>query len=559
MTEKVIRSLRDTSYGRWVALILVSITMFFAYMFVDVLSPLKDLLETKRGWSSENFGTVGGSEFVLNVFIFFLIFAGIILDKIGIRKTALLAGFLMLVGAGIKFYGVSDYFSPESGLYQALNGFSLFGLIDPLPGSAVMACIGFAIFGCGVEMAGITVSKALVKWFNGKELALAMGLEMAIARLGVFAVFRLTPVLADGQYIAKPVAVATLFLLIGFLSFLCYFFLDRKLDQQEKIEVAPEDEFKIADLKAIFTSKTFLIVAGLCVLYYSAIFPFQKFAADMLSSRLEISARDASNLFSFFPIGAMVLTPLLGFFLDTRGKGATMLIIGALLMLSCHLIFALTPNFTYPVAIAAIVILGISFSLVPAALWPSVPKLVNIKVLGSSYAVIFWIQNIGLLCVPIIIGGTLDRANPGVGKNLSEVRMEIDAIGSFQQELVDPDTYNVTTKDFGNTLRQDIEDLQLVYRNYEKRMDKIGKIREDINQILANNDKLTERQQETIANLQASINRMEEVKGSTLYNYRKPMLIFASFGVMAFLLGIWLKIEDRRKGYGLELPNRKKK
>jgi len=559
MTEKVIRSLRDTSYGRWLALILVSITMFFAYMFVDVLSPLKDLLETRKGWSSENFGTVGGSEFVLNVFIFFLIFAGIILDKIGIRKTALLSGFLMLIGAGIKFYGVSDYFLPESGLYQSLDGFSLFGLIDPLPGSAVMACIGFAIFGCGVEMAGITVSKALVKWFQGKELALAMGLEMAIARLGVFAVFRLTPVLAEGQYIAKPVAVCTLFLLIGFLSFLCYFFLDRKLDQQERIEVAPEDEFKVTDLKTILTSRTFLIIAGLCVLYYSAIFPFQKFAVDMLSSRLEISMRDASNLFSFFPIGAMVLTPLLGYFLDTRGKGATMLIIGALLMLTCHLIFALAPNFTYPIAIGAIIILGVSFSLVPAALWPSVPKLVDNKVLGSSYAVIFWIQNVGLLSVPIIIGGTLDRANPGVGKNLSEVRMEIDAIETYQQVFVDPDTYNITTKDFGNTLGQNIENLKLVYRNYEKRTEQIGKMRGKIDQILINNDELTKDQKETIANLQTSISRIEEVKGNTLYDYRRPMLIFASFGVMAFILGIWLKIEDRRRGYGLELPNRKKK
>ena len=557
MTEKIIRSLRDTSYGRWLALIFLSITMFFAYMFVDVLSPLKDLLETKRGWSSENFGTVGGSEFVLNVFVFFLIFAGVILDKIGIRRTAILSGFLMLIGAGIKFYGVSDYFSSESGLYQALDGFSLFGLIDALPGSAVMACIGFAIFGCGVEMAGITVSKAIVKWFTGRELALAMGLEMAIARLGVFAVFRITPVLAAGEFITKPVAVATLFLLIGFLSFCCYFVLDRKLDKQENIEVSPEDEFKISDLKAIFTSRTFLIVAGLCVLYYSAIFPFQKFAVDMLSSRLEISAHAASNLFSYFPIGAMVLTPLLGFFLDTRGKGATMLIIGALLMMSCHLIFALTPNFTYPIAICAIVILGISFSLVPAALWPSVPKLVDVKVLGSSYAVIFWIQNIGLLCVPIIISGALDRANPGVGKNLSAVRMEIDAMSTLQQNFVGLDTYNITAQDFGTTLGETIDDLRLTYRNYEKRMDKINQTREDIGYLL--DSELTEKQLETIANLQASINRVEEVQGSTLYNYRKPMLIFASFGVMAFLLGIWLKIEDRRRGFGLELPNRKKK
>jgi len=559
MTEKIIRSLRDTSYGRWLALIFVSTTMFFAYMFVDVLAPLKDLLETKKGWSSENFGTVGGSEFFLNVFVFFLIFAGIILDKIGIRRTALLSGFLMLLGAVIKYYGISDYFSQESGLYQVFDGFSLFGLIDPLPGSAVMACIGFAIFGCGVEMAGITVSKAIVKWFKGKELALAMGLEMAIARLGVFTVFRLTPYLSEGQFIAKPVAICTLFLLIGFLSFLCYFFLDRKLDKQEKIEVSPEDEFKVSDLKAIFTSRTFLIVAGLCVLYYSSIFPFQKFAADMLSSRLEISMKEASSLFSYFPIGAMVLTPLLGFFLDTRGKGATMLIIGALLMMSCHLIFALTPNFTYSVAICAIVILGISFSLVPAALWPSVPKLVDNKVLGSAYAVIFWIQNIGLLSVPIIIGGALDRANPGVGKNLSELKMEIETVNLLQREFIKPDTYSTTTKDFAEALGQDVTDLQLVYRNYEKRINKISKIREDIAQISTNTEQLTEKQVEFIADIEAGLTKMEEVKENALYNYRIPMLIFAGFGILALLLGIWLKIEDRRRGFGLELPNRKKK
>jgi MFS family permease len=374
MTEKITKSLRESATARWFALILVSLTMFFAYMFVDVLAPLKSLLETQKGWSNENFGSVGGSEFFLNVFAFMLIFSGIILDKIGVRKTAILAGLLMVFGASIKLYGVSDLFKTDSGLYQALDGFKLnfFNIfkIGPLPASATMACIGFAIFGVGVEMAGITVSKTIVKWFKGKELALAMGLEMAIARLGVFAVFRLSPYLADGQFVTKPVAAVTGFLLIGLLSFIVYFFLDRKLDKQEKIELEKEDPFHVSDLKMIITSKTFLIVAGLCVLYYSAIFPFQKFASDMLSSRLEISEDSASALFSFFPIGAMILTPLLGFFLDTRGKGATMLIIGAVLMTICHLIFALTPaeHFTYPIAIVAIIVLGVSFSLVPAAL-----------------------------------------------------------------------------------------------------------------------------------------------------------------------------------------------
>ncbi|MCL2074167.1 MAG: MFS transporter [Marinilabiliaceae bacterium] len=570
MTETITKSLRESPTARWFALILVSSTMFFAYMFVDVLSPLKDLLESKRGWSSENFGTVGGSEFVLNVFVFFLIFAGIILDKIGVRRTALLSSSLMVLGASIKMYGVSDAFSSDLALYKAFDGFSLFGLIDPLPASAVMACIGFMIFGCGVEMAGITVSKAIVKWFKGKELALAMGLEMAIARLGVFAIFRLSPYLSDGQYITLPVAVCTLLLLIGFLTFLIYFFLDRKLDQQENIELAPEDEFKISDLKAIFTSKTFLIVAGLCVLYYSAIFPFQKFASDMLSSRLEITAKDASALFSFFPLGAMILTPLLGFFLDTRGKGATMLIVGAVLMMTCHLIFALTPVavFTYPVAICAIIVLGVSFSLVPAALWPSVPKLVDNKVLGSAYAVIFWIQNIGLLSVPIIIGATLDRTNEGVGKNQTEIKAGIDNIKKHTDILFEDaqklDSLRLITSDIfiGKTIqknkevKENLDELTLVYRNKEKRHIVVDKLKEQVSLYSELNSPYSNA---AITDINFNLNKIDNIEGGSIYNYRIPMLIFALFGVMAFVLGFWLKIEDRKKGYGLELPNKKSK
>lgn len=611
MTEKITKSLRESATARWFALILVSLTMFFAYMFVDVLAPLKDLLESRKGWSSENFGAVGGSEFFLNVFAFMLIFSGIILDKIGVRRTALIAGVLMVFGALIKLYGISDLFRPESGLYLALDGFSLFGLIAPLPASATLACIGFAIFGVGVEMAGITVSKTIVKWFQGKELALAMGLEMAIARLGVFAVFRLSPYIADGQFITKPVAIVSAFLLIGLLSFVVYFFLDRKLDSQEKIELEKEDPFHISDLGSIFTSKTFLIVAGLCVLYYSAIFPFQKFASDMLSSRLEISAREASALFSYFPIGAMILTPLLGYFLDTKGKGATMLIIGAILMTFCHLIFALTPPeyFTYTIAILAIIVLGVSFSLVPAALWPSVPKLVDNKVLGSAYSVIFWIQNIGLLVVPLVIGASLDSTNPGVGKNISSIRAELDTIKNIQQEYIltvkDMDATickyedQFETKEFTykhkleafvmyhnhslvESLETNIKELDIIFRNKEKRNNNIANIQLDIDKFLALNeakeyknridddstnsnsvveikpyiDKMNKDAAVQLSDIQVRLGKIEVIESSTLYDYKIPMLIFASFGVIAILLGLWLKVEDKKKGFGLELPNK---
>lgn len=455
------QTMRDSAVLRWTALILIALTMFFAYMFVDVLSPIQTLVQKQMGWSADVYGTFAGSEYFLNVFVFFLIFAGIILDKLGIRFTAILSGVVMIAGAGLKLYAISPYFAEGNALYDFLNSFW-----TSFPATAKLACVGFAIFGCGVEMAGITVSKAIVKWFKGRELALAMGLEMAIARLGVAAVFRLSPFLAawGNPDVVRPVAICCGLLCIGLLTFIAYSLMDKKLDKQlgAEAEMEKEDQFKISDIGILFTSKIFLIVAFLCVLYYSAIFPFQKFATSMLENRLGMATDEASALFSYFPIGAMVLTPLLGWFIDRKGKGATMLILGSILMCLCHTIFAIFPleadsASSTAIAYAAIILLGISFSLVPAALWPSVPKLVEERYLGSAYSVIFWIQNIGLLTLPIVIGKVLTWANPDA----------------------DP----------GN------------------------------------------------------------------YDYTAPMLVFASLGVLAFLLGIWLKTEDKKHKYGLEEPN----
>ncbi len=454
--ETTPRLLKDIAPVRWTVLVLLALMMFFAYMFIDVLSPLQSLLETNRGWTPENYGTFASSEYFLNVFALFLIFAGIILDKIGVRATALLSGAIMVLGAAIKYYAVSPAFAGTE-LETWLAGWW-----TSFPASAKLASLGFMIFGCGVEMAGITVSKGIVKWFRGKEMALAMGIEMAIARLGVFAVFRISPRVADfyGD-VSKPVLFVLLMLIIGLICFMVYFFFDRKLEKQigERGD-EPEDPFRVSDIGILFTSKTFLIVSGLCVLYYSAIFPFQKYAANMLECRLGINNTEASDIFSYFPIGAMVLTPLLGGYIDKKGKGASMLMLGSILMIVCHLVFAVTPDalFSKTVAYSAIVLLGVSFSLVPAALWPSVPKLVDNRYLGSAYSVVFWIQNIGLMAFPILIGWSLA----------------------------------VTNKNVTNPLE---------------------------------------------------------------YNYRVPMLIFASLGVFAFLLSIWLKSEDKKKGYGLELPN----
>lgn len=413
---------------RWTALVLLAMAMFFGYIFMDILSPLMSMLQEYRGWDPTAYGRYTGSETFLNVFVFFLIFAGIILDKMGVRFTAILSGAVMVAGASINYLAVSDAFvgsSVEAFFTNNLNIPEQWWNITPfyagMPASAKCSAIGFMIFGCGVEMAGITVSRGIVKWFKGKEMALAMGCEMALARVGVAVVMVGSPFVASKigavPSVSRPVLFAVILLIIGLISFIAYAFMDKKLEKQmgESGE-EKDDPFKLSDLKYLFGSKVFWLVAILCVLYYSAIFPFQKYAINMLQCNLGLSAETAGLIFFWFPIGAAAITPFLGNFLDKRGKGATMLIYGALLMILCHLTFAfiLPATKSVVVAVIGIVLLGISFSLVPASLWPSVPKLVDEKLLGSAYAVIFWIQNIGLYLFPMIIGMVISATNPGV-------------------------------------------------------------------------------------------------------------------------------------------------
>ena len=465
------QKLSDSPAMRWTALVLLASAMFFAYIFVDVLSPLQGLLQTQRGWDPDAYGHFAGSEPFLNVFVFFLIFAGIILDKMGVRFTAVLSGVVMVLGAAINWYAVTDLFDASSAktfMDNTLNlpqaWWNVTPWYDGMPASAKLSAIGFMIFGCGAEMAGITVSRGIVKWFTGHEMALAMGIEMAIARIGVAVVMLGSPVLASINPISvsRPVAASLLLVCIGLICFISYGFMDKKLDAQGA-EEEKDDPFKGSDIGKILSLRMFWVVALLCVLYYSAIFPFQKYAINMLQCNLHFTAEQAGQVFFMFPLGAAAVTPFLGNFLDRKGKGASMLILGAVLMIVCHLIFAFVVPTTQSVIItlAAIIVLGISFSLVPAALWPSVPKLIDGKLLGSAYALIFWIQNIGLYAFPMIIGSVLKASNPGV---------------------TDP--------------------LQ--------------------------------------------------------YNYTVPMVVFASLGVAALFLGLYLKAIDRKGGYGLEEPNIKK-
>ena len=542
-------ALNEHAWARWTALGLLAFAMFCSYIFMDILSPIKDLLQSTRGWDSTAFGTMQGSETFLNVFIFFLIFAGIILDKMGVRFTAILSGAVMLVGAVINWYALTDAFlgsSLDVWFTEHLNYIPIFDElgISPfykgMPASAKFSAVGFMIFGCGVEMAGITVSRGIVKWFKGREMALAMGSEMALARLGVATCMIFSPMFAKlGGVIdvSRSVAFGVVLLFIALIMFIVYFFMDKKLDEQTGEAEEKDDPFKISDLGTILSSGGFWVVALLCVLYYSAIFPFQKYAVNMLQCNLvftEVPAdsfwasnavvaiqycimlivaaaafasnfskktnmkygllvvagvalvvfcymgymrQSAETVFAVFPLLAVGITPILGNYVDHKGKAASMLVIGSVLLIVCHLTFAFVlPQFKENavggifIAYLTILVLGASFSLVPASLWPSVPKLVDAKIIGSAYALIFWIQNIGLWLFPLLIGKVLDKTNP-----------------------------------------QLVEDL------------KNGVITPE----------------------EAAIS----------YDYTAPLVMLACLGVAALILGFVLKVVDRKKGLGLEEPN----
>lgn len=551
MVTTIQRKISDSPVARWSALLLLSLAMFCSYIFMDILSPIKDLMQSTRGWDSTAFGTMQGAETFLNVFVFFLIFAGIILDKMGVRFTALLSGSVMLVGAFIKYYAISEGFigsTLEAWFTAHLNyipGFDELGIspfYEGMPASAKVAALGFMIFGCGVEMAGITVSRGIVKWFKGREMALAMGSEMALARLGVATCMIFSPFFAklgDSVDVSRSVAFGLVLLMIALMMFVVYFFMDRKLDAQSGEEEEKDDPFKISDVGAILKSSGFWLVALLCVLYYSAIFPFQKYAVNMLQCNLTFTEvaegsfwagnsvtivqyiimlvvavtafisnfskkplkqimlaisivclivycymgymrQSAETIFAVFPLLAVGITPILGKIVDNKGKAATMLIFGSLLLVACHLTFAfILPLFKGSavggviVAYITILVLGASFSLVPASLWPSVPKLVDSKVIGSAYALIFWIQNIGLWLFPMLIGKILDSTNTQLVEQVKA--------GTLSPEMA-----------------------------------------------------------------------------ATQYNYTAPLIMLACLGIAALVLGVILKRIDQRKGLGLELPNIKK-
>ena len=403
------QKLSDKSSVRWGVMVIVSFTMMCGYILTDIMAPLKEVLENELNWSSTDYGIFSGAYGYLNVFLLMIIFGGLILDKLGIRFTGLTSALLMIIGATIKYFAIDAL--PSDNEVLGINS------------QVLMASLGFAIFGVGCEIMNITVTKIIVKWFKGKEIALALGLQVAIARIGtIVALMFAMPiaeyfgVMQDGKLVdynqAMPILMCLLFLCIGFVGFIGYTFFDKQLDKQTNGELnaeSDEEKFKLSDVKNVITNKGFWLIAIICVFFYSAVFPFLKYASDLMVHKYNVEPSLAGIIPSVLPFGTMVLTPLFGMMYDRKGYGASIMIFGSLLLVAVHLLFAMPIFNNWIFALILMFVLGAAFSLVPSAMWPSVPKIINEKELGTAYSLIFWVQNWGLMGFPLLIGWILEK------------------------------------------------------------------------------------------------------------------------------------------------------
>lgn len=452
MTEQLKKKLNDSVVTRWGALAIVAFTMMAAYYVNDVMAPLKNMLESDLAWTSTEFGFFTGAYSFLNVFLLMLIWGGLILDRFGIRFTGKLAAILMVVGTGLEYYAITVLAGNESLIFGYKTG-------------VFVASAGYSIFGVGAEVAGITVSKIIAKWFRGKEMATAMGVQVALARIGSQAAYSVAIPLARNFSIDTPLLIGFVLLIGGLIAFFAFSVMDKKLDKQVEAsaEDGGEDKFSFKDVKHILTNPGFWLIALLCVLFYSCVFPFQKFASELMVGKYGIDENVAGSIVGLPALGALILTPVFGGLVDKRGKAASIMMLGAAMLICVHFIYAIPSIDNWLIAIGLMIILGIAFSLVPSAMWPSVAKIFPVNQLGTAYALIFFIQNIGLWGIPTLIGWVLD-------------------------------TYCV-----------------------------VG----------------------------TSGNANE-------YDYTIPMCIFTGLAILSLFVAFLLKVVDKKKGYGLELPNIKK-
>ena len=553
MTEQKF-SLRESPVARWTALSIVSFTMFCGYFLADAMSPLKPMLESQLKWDNLDYGIFTSAYGWFNVFLLMLILGGILLDKTGVRFTGILSTSVMIVGAALKFFAISRFF-PE-GMAPILG----------IKANVMIAALGYAIFAVGVETAGITVSRITVKWFKGKEMALAMGLQVSFARLGTLLAIAIP--LPIAQYfgdVSIPILFGALLLCIGLIAYIVYVRMDIKLEASEA-HIEKEEPFKMADVLSIISNKGFWLIALLCVLFYSAVFPWIKFATDLVINKYQVNPDLAGLIPSVLPLGTLFLTPFFGNLYDKKGKGASIMIIGAVLLIFVHGIFSIPFLNNWILAMAVTVVLGIALSLVPSAMWPSVPKIIPEKQLGTAYALIFWIQNWGLMGVPLLIGVVLSASNPTVSQAKVVVKAAItETYTQLQPQLrlndiefdkaVDKTTTRLINQVLVNTKYEGIQDTT-GFAGFKNDLVSVNLQAVQTMPSAQGKEKIQQNVEDVC--VKAGYAEIDKQKIALRYDYTKANLIFMIFGFLAFFVAFMLKAEDKKKGYGLELPNMKK-
>jgi nitrate/nitrite transporter NarK len=403
---KIRKSLIESPFARWGILILLGIILSANYYFYDAFSSLKSLLTKEFAFTNTQYGLFVSFYAVPNTFLLMAVLGGMILDKLGIRRTGFMFVFFMAFGAVLTAYGACDYYRNGGAGYQLMS--SVFPNYSP---ELKMMLTGRFFYGLGAETSIVVVSKILVKWFKGKDLALAFGLKVGFGRLGTFLALRISPTLAEeGAHLTTAIWFASILVCIALLVFIVYMLFDLRIDRELKSTETVEkaDKFVLRDLLGIIRNPAYVYILLLCVTFYSAVFPFVAFAPDFFYHKFGISTVESGKITSLLPLGTMVFTPLFGFLIDRRGRSATAMSIGAATLMFVHLIFALTPLPPH----FFMILLGVSFSLVPAAMWPSMVKLVKEKEIGTAYGLMYSVQNLGLWGVPILAGVVLDRTNP---------------------------------------------------------------------------------------------------------------------------------------------------
>ena len=554
--ETVTNTLRDSKIARWSALAVVAFTMLCGYYLTDVMAPLKPMLEKELLWNSADYGFFTSAYGWFNVFLLMLILGGILLDKTGVRFTGILSTSIMIIGAGMKFLAISRFF-PE-GMAP------IFGI----KAQVMFAALGYAIFAVGVETAGITVSRIIVKWFKGKEMALAMGLQVSFARLGTLLAIAIPlPIAHYFGDVSIPILFGALLLCIGLIAYIVYVRMDVKLEASEAhIEKEDEEPFKMADVLTIVTNKGFWLIALLCVLFYSAVFPWIKFATDLVINKYQVNPDLAGLIPSVLPLGTLFLTPFFGNLYDKKGKGATIMIIGAVLLIFVHGIFSIPFLNNWILAMAVTVVLGIALSLVPSAMWPSVPKIIPEKQLGTAYALIFWIQNWGLMGVPLLIGIVLSASNPTVSKAKVVVKDAITVTYAQMQpqlnlnkidfeKAVDVTTTRLINEVLVNTEYKGVQDTT-GFAGFKDKLVSVNLAAVKALPAVEGKEKIQKQVEDAV--VKAGYAEIDKQKIALRYDYTKANMIFMIFGVLAFIVAFMLKAEDKKKGYGLELPNMKK-